>query len=353
MSVPARSCGATRQAIDERSDKFIPPENKEEGAAMTRIRRYVGSPASLVSRRAVLGTIAGGAIAGSFLGDGYRAQAAAPALKTVEPGYLTCAIAGDLPMTGIKDGQFIGMDAEIITAIAEKLGLKTKPALMEWAATIEAVRSGRADCMLGNMGWSKPRSEVLAITDPIYYVTRFLVQKPGQNIDSVESLNGRKMGTVTGFTPIPDMKRVPGLTELKLYDTSDAVIRDVIAGRIDTCVLDGPTLDYLISRNPSWGLIQLPMKVNPDYPILTGRNHAVIGVAMGNCDLFQAINQGVAWVWRTGVNKKALDKYGITNPAYFTPVEKPPRLGVDRDEANNIIGPMQSCKGDFSSLFGA
>jgi polar amino acid transport system substrate-binding protein len=320
---------------------------------MTGIGRNRGDFNGLVSRRTVLGTLAGGVFAGAFPSDGCRAQAAVAAPKTVEAGYLTCAIAGDLPMTGVKDGQFIGMDAEIITAIAEKLGLKTKPALMEWAATIEAVRSGRADCMLGNMGWSKPRAEVLAITDPIYYVTRFLVQKPGQNIDSVESLSGRKMGTVTGFTPIPDMKRIPGLTELKLYDTSDAVIRDVIAGRIDTCVLDGPTLDYLISRNPSWGLVQLPMKVDPGYPILTGRNHAVIGVAMGNCELFQAINQGIAWVWRTGVNKTALAKYGITNPAYLTPVEKPPRLGVDRDEANHIIGTMESCKGDFSSLFGA
>ena len=304
------------------------------------------------SRREALNLVLGAAIVAPFVGTGRQALAAATEVKTIEHGYLTCAIAGDLPMTGIKDGQFIGMDTEIVMAIAGKLGLNVKPALMEWAATIESVRSGRADCMFGNMGWSKPRSEVMAITDPIYYVTRFLVQKPGRNIDSVEALKGLTMGTVTGFTPIPDMKRIPGLAELKLYDTTDAVIRDVVAGRLDTAVLDGPTLDYLIARNPDWGLTQVAMKVNPDYPILTGRNHAVIGIAQTNCELFQAVNQGVAWVWRTGINKKALEKYGITNPVYFTPVEKPPRLGVDRDEANHIIGKMESCHADFSSTFG-
>lgn len=302
-------------------------------------------------RRDILLGLAGAALA-PMLG-GIRSAAAAPAIKTVEAGVLTCAIAGDLPMTGLKDGQFVGADVEIVSAIAGKLGLKAKPALMEWAATIEAVRSGRADAMFGNMGWSKPRAEVLAITDPIYYVTRFLVQKPGRNLDSVESLKGLKMGTVTGFTPIPDMKRIPGLADLKLYDTTDGVIRDVVAGRIDTAVLDGPTLDYLISRNPAWGLTQVAMKVNPEYPVLTGRNHAVIGVNQGNCELFQGLNQGVAWAWRTGINKRALEQWGLTNPAYVTPVEKPPRLGIDRDEANRIIGPMQSCTGDFSAVFGS
>ena len=301
-------------------------------------------------RRAAIGRLAAAAAVTPLLGRGARAQTA-PNLRTIEAGYLTCAIAGDLPMTGLKDGQFIGTDVEIVGAIAERLGLKMKPALMEWAATIEAIRSGRADVMFGNMGWSKPRSEVMAITDPIYYVTRFLVQKPGRNIDSVEALKGLKMGTVTGFTPIPDMRRIPGLDELKLYDTSDAVVRDVVAGRIDTAVLDGPVLDYQIARNPQWGLTQVAMKVNPDFPVLTGRNHAVTGVNQSKCELFQALNQGIAWVWRTGVNKRALEKYGLTNPAYLTAVDKPPRLGVDRDEANNIIGPMQSCRGDFSTLF--
>jgi hypothetical protein len=59
----------------------------------------------------------------------------------------------------------------------------------------------------------------------------------------------------------------------------------------------------------------------------------------------------VAWAWRTGINKKALEKYGISNPIYFMPMDKPPRLGVDRDEANEIIGKMESCHADFSSVF--
>jgi len=303
-----------------------------------------------MTRRRLLGTAAFGAAAASFGLPG-RARAQAPAFKTVEPGALTVAIAGDMPMTSIADGKLIGADGEIITAIAGKLGLRAKPALMEWAATIEAVRSGRADIMLGNMGWTKPRSDVLAITDPIYFITRFLIQKQGRNIDSIAALKGLKFGTITGFTPIPDIKRVPGLGELKLYDTSDACLRDIVAGRIDTGVLDGPTIDYVLLRNPNFGLTQIGMKFDPEYPLLTGRNQTVMGLNRDNCDLFHAVNQGVAWAWKQGINKAALEKYGLTNPMYLTPVENHARIGVDRDAGNQVIGPMQSCSKDFSTLF--
>lgn len=301
-----------------------------------------------VSRRqALAGATALAALAST------RAARAQAKFKTVEPGVLTVAIAGDMPMTSAKDGQLIGTDGEIITAIAERLGLKTKPALMEWTATIEAVKSGRADVMLGNMGWTKARSEVVAITDPIYFITRFLLQKQGRNIDSVESLKGMKFGTINGFTPIPDMRKIPGLGELKLYDTSDACLRDVLAGRLDAAVLDGPTIDYILQRNAAWGLTQVGMKFNPDYPLLTGRNQAVMGLNKDNCDLFHAVNQGVAWAWKREINKTALAKYGLSNPMYLTPVEKHQRIGVDRDEQNNVIGAMQACHKDHSALFGA
>src|SRR5690349_16297207 len=50
-------------------------------------------------RRDMLLTLAGAA-ASPMLGA-TRGGAASPASKTIEPGVLTCAIAGDLPMTGI------------------------------------------------------------------------------------------------------------------------------------------------------------------------------------------------------------------------------------------------------------
>ncbi len=278
---------------------------------------------------------------------------AAPNLKTVSPGVLTVAMNGDMPMTSIKDGKLIGTDGEMIVLIAQKLGLEVKPALMEWSATVESVRTGRTDIMLGNMGWTPTRAKVLAITDAIYYAGTFGTMKQDNPLTklAIGDMKGHSIGTVTGFTIVPEMKKVPGTTDVKLYDTSDACIRDVVAGRLDFAMLDPPTVDYMILQNPGWGLKQIPVVHDDAFPQLTSKQHTVMGMNQDNHDLFDAVNAGVAWLWKSKTNAQMLAKYGVANPDYLVAPEINPRIGVDRDAQGNVIGPGGHTPKDFSALF--
>jgi ABC-type amino acid transport substrate-binding protein len=304
-----------------------------------------------INRRAFLRQAA---VAGAAFGGlrAYRA-AAAPEFKTVTPGVLTVAMNGDMPMTSIKDGKLIGTDGEMIDAIGQKLGLSVKPSLMEWSATIESIRSGRADVMLGNMGWTPVRAKVMLVTDAIYYAGTFATMKKDNPLDklTIGDMKGHSIGTVTGFTIVPEMKKVPGTTDVKLYDTSDACIRDVVAGRLDYAVLDAPTVDYMILQNPGWGLKQIPVVHDAAFPQLTSKQHTVMGMNQDNPDLFDAVNDGVKWLWRTKLNAKFLAQYGVGNPDYLVPPEPNPRIGVDRDANGNPIGAGGHTAKDFSSLF--
>jgi polar amino acid transport system substrate-binding protein len=305
-----------------------------------------------VGRRTfLLGASVGGAVLGGLRS---RTGSAAPSFRTVSPGVLTVAINGDMPMTSVKDGKLIGTDGEMISLIAQKLGLEVKPALMEWSATVESVRTGRTDIMLGNMGWTPTRAKVLLITDAIYYAGTFATMKKDVSLDKVMigDMKGRSIGTVTGFTIVPEMKKVPGTTEVKLYDTSDACIRDVVAGRLDFAMLDPPTVDYMILQNADWGLKQIPIVHDDAFPQLTSKQHTVMGMNQGNPDLFDAVNAGVAWLWKTNTNGQLLAKYGVKNPDYLVPPTVNPRIGVDRDDkSKNIIGAGGHTPKDYSALF--
>ncbi|MBV9784045.1 MAG: amino acid ABC transporter substrate-binding protein [Acidisphaera sp.] len=305
-----------------------------------------------LSRRRLLGAAT---LAGATLIGRRRAPAAEPPhLKTVSPGVITVAINGDMPMTSVKDGKLIGTDGEMIDVIAQKLGLKTQPSLMEWSATVESVKTGRADVMLGNMGWTPARAQVMLITDAIYYAGSFVTMKKSVKLNEsigISDFKGHSIGTVTGFTIVPEMKKVPGTTELKLYDTTDACIRDVTAGRLDFAILDSPTVDYMILQNPGWDLKQIPMKPDATFAQITSKQHTVMGMNQDNPDLFDAVNAGVKWLWATKKNAELMAKYGVKNPDYLQPPEKNPRLGVDRDAQNNVIGPGAHKVKDFSALF--
>jgi polar amino acid transport system substrate-binding protein len=292
---------------------------------------------------------------GATLLVGSRGSAmAAPAFKTVEPGVLTLANSNEMPMIAMEDGKLVGSDAEIIATIAKKLGLGVKSAQMEWSATVQSVKSGRADVMLGNMGWTPARAQALLITDAIYYAGTFVCMKKDQPFTtsiSVNDVKGHSIGTVNGFTIVPEMKKLPGVTEVKLYDNSDGCVRDVVAGRLDFAVLDGPLVDYLILKNPNWNLKQIPIVADPAFQQLTSKQHTVMGMNQENFDLFDAVNAGVKWLWQTKQNGELMRKYGISNPDYLVPPEKNPRIGVDRDAAGNVIGPGAHTPKDFSSLF--
>jgi ABC-type amino acid transport substrate-binding protein len=292
-------------------------------------------------------------IGATLLAASGRSTLAAPSFKTVEPGILTLANSNEMPMIAMEDGKLIGSDAEIIATIAAKLGLGVKSAQMEWSATVQSVKSGRADVMLGNMGWTPARAQALLITDAIYYAGTFVCMKKDKpfNSFSVNDAKGHSIGTVTGFTIVPEMKKLPGVGEVKLYDNSDGCVRDVVAGRLDFAVLDAPLVDYMILKNPDWNLMQVPMVPDPAFPQLTGKQHTVMGMNQQNFDLFDAVNAGVKWLWKTKQNAVLMQKYGIGNPDYLVPPEKNPRIGVDRDAADNVIGPGAHPTKDFSSLF--
>jgi polar amino acid transport system substrate-binding protein len=275
----------------------------------------------------------------------WRPASAAPTFNTVAPGVLTIANSGEMPMIEMEGGKLLE---------SEGVGLGVASAQMEWSATVQSVKSGRADIMLGNMGWTPARAQVLAITDAIYYAGAFVCMKKDQPFTSAITVNdvkGHSIGTVTGFTIVPEMKKLPGVGEVKLYDNSDGCVRDVVAGRLDFAVLDGPLVDYMILKNPNWNLKQVALTADPAFPQLTSKQHTVMGMNQDNHDLVDAVNAGVKWMWRTKKNAELMQKYGIGNPDYLVPPEKDLRIGVDRDASGNVTGPGAHTVKDFSSLF--
>ncbi|NTH49175.1 amino acid ABC transporter substrate-binding protein [Agrobacterium rhizogenes] len=309
-----------------------------------------------LSRRNLLRGSAGlgaGALAGSLFGRQAFA-AAPPKFKTVEEGFITIAMSGSMPVTGMKDDKIIGSDAEMIVAIAKHLGLGVKPNLMAWSATIEAIKTGRADIMCGDMGWSKARSNAMLLTDAIYYDSNYVTMKkdkPFTDYIDVNDMSGHSVGSGTGYSYVPDLKKIPGVTEVKLYDTDDACLRDVEAGRLDFAVLDGMSVDYMLLQNPGIELKLVAIKPNTQYAGLTGKGQAVMGMNFENTDLFDAVNDGVKWLWKSKTNAECLARNGMKDVDYMIPMQTNPRIGVDRSPAGEILGPAAHTPKDFSALF--
>jgi len=251
-------------------------------------------------------------------------------VETVEKGLLTIAFTGDMPGTGYQDGKMVGYDGEILQRASEAVKLKVKPALMEWSGTIASVQSRRVDVMAGTMGWTEQRSKIMTLSDPIHYFKNGITQLDKNNWTRLKDLEGKKVGTITGFSFIPELRRIGGV-QVALYDTSDAAVRDLLAGRIDAVIGDPPVMQYAISRNPQWKLKFNAFTDNsPEFPLLTGLGQVVFGFNKENPELVKAVNAEIAKLWQTCEVRNIGKTYGLVQDVWYVPVGQNLRAGVDR-----------------------
>jgi polar amino acid transport system substrate-binding protein len=258
-------------------------------------------------------------------------QAGAAEIKTIAPGKLTVGMNGDMPMTQFKDGKLSGTDGELMTYVAERLGLELDVKQMDWAAEIESTKQGKLDIMHGAMGWLESRTKIMILSEPIYYFGTLLAQKEDQNYTTFADMKGHSVGTVNGFTLVPELKGVEGIGEVKLYDTSDGVMQDLVAGRLDMAILDPPLVQYAIFQHPEWKIKQLPVVPEPDkYPVMSTKYSVIFGINKNEPELAAAVDEVIKDIWKDCLNVKTMAKYGLGDKAWFIPPEHNPRIGVDR-----------------------
>ena len=281
--------------------------------------------------RHVLIPLLGGVLALATSLSSNPAGAVDQAYHLAEKGVLSVAITGDMPGLVVRDGKLAGYDGDILQIAAEKLGLAIKPIPMEWSGAIAAVQTGRVDIIGGNVAWTKQRAETLSMSDPTGYFQNGITSKKDAGWHTLKDLENHQVGSMTGFSFLPELRRIPGL-ELSVYDSTDAALRDLLAGRIEALVGDPPVIDYALSKNPDWGLVNLAFTDNnPDYPLLTGLGRQyVLGLSKENADLTAALNTEIRKLWSTCEVKSIGKRYGNVSEANYTPSAENFRAGVDR-----------------------
>lgn len=216
---------------------------------------------SSTHRRSAVATLAGALSAGllamallsgcgsSASGAGGSGSGSSNQLGTIHAGTLTVAIESYMPYTGLQGGKIIGLDGDIINAIANKLHLTVQPVLTDFTGMLGDVQSHRVDITVGGVAWSAARQQVGLFTDPPYYSPPAMGVRSGKVYRTVSDLEGLNLGTVTGYVWVNSIKSVPRAT-LHAYPNANGVFDDLAAGRIDVAFLDPLLIIYYQKQRP-------------------------------------------------------------------------------------------------------
>jgi ABC-type amino acid transport substrate-binding protein len=170
-------------------------------------------------------------------GGATTVSATVAAYGTNTPGVLEVAVEPYAPYTTVADGKIVGLDGDILNYVADKLGLRVRPEVTDFAGMLAGVQSGRVDISIGGIAWTAERQKQGLFTDPPYYSPPAMAVHSGKSYQTVDDLKGLSMGTVTGYVWVKSIQAVPGAS-LHAYPNANGVFDDLAAGRIAVGFLD-------------------------------------------------------------------------------------------------------------------
>jgi polar amino acid transport system substrate-binding protein len=259
--------------------------------------------------------------------------------NTLKPGVLKVAIEPYAPYTSMSHGKQVGLEADMLSAVAEKLNLKLETTVTDFTGMISGVQDRRYDITTGGIAWSQEREKQGLFTDPLYYSPTALGVTNGKTYRSFKDLEGLKLGTVTGYVWVNGIKQIPG-AQLHAYPNVQAIFDDLKAGRIDAAVVDPLLLVEAQRQRPDLHMqveyltnppTDADVKAHPDYSWF--RQYQVAWyIPKQEPKLEQAISGRIREMYRNGELQKIIGKYH-GDPTQFLkpgPWISTERKGIDR-----------------------
>ena len=279
--------------------------------------------------------LAGLTACGSDDGGG---SGSAAKLDTIDEGKLKVAVQSYMPYTAVKGGKLVGLDGEIIEAVAKKLDLEVQPQLTDFNGMLGGVQSHRVDITVGGVAWSEERQKQGLFTDPPYYSPPAMGVRNGRTYSTVDDLEGQRLGTVTGYVWVKSIKAIPG-AKLGAYPNANGVFDDLGSGRLDVGFLD-PLLiinqqkarpDQKIQTQYLTSPDDQQVKQHPEYEFLRPYMTSFY-LPKQEPKLEKAVSAEIDKMYASGEMAKLIEKWGGDPAKFLTPSPwmAKMRQGVDR-----------------------
>lgn len=202
-------------------------------------------------------------------------------------------------------GNFVGIDVDILAAIAEDQGFQYELKSLGWDSAIAACQAGQADGMIAGASITDERKESGWIfSDGYYTATQTMTVAADSDITGFEDLAGKnvavKIGT-QGADYAESLKDQYGFT-ITSFEDSPTMYQAVLGGQCAACFEDTPIMQASIKDG------NLALKVLED----TANEGGDYGFAIFNADnqeLIDMFNAGLADIKANGKYDEILAKY--------------------------------------------
>lgn len=210
------------------------------------------------------------------------------------------------PYEFMEDGKIVGIDAEIATAIAAKLGKELKIENVDFDSLIPGVQTGKYDFVMAGMTVTEERKEQVDFTQTYATGVQVIIVKEDSPITTVDDLSkegantkiGVQLATTGDLYCTWDIED-EGLGTVERYNKgADAVIA-LTSGKVDCVVIDNEPAKVFVQNNPGLKILDTEY-ITEDY---------AAAVSKKNPELKAEIDKALGELIADGTVKGIIEKY--------------------------------------------
>ncbi len=202
--------------------------------------------------------------------------------------------------------EIVGIDADILAAIAAKLGLKVQIDDMEFDSIIEAVKNGKADIGLAGITVTPERAEVISFTDSYATGVQVIIVTEDSAITSVDDLFadganhvvGVQRNTTGDIFASGDIEDA-GLGTIDRYSKGADAVQALKTGKVDCVIIDNEPAKAFVAEVDGLKILETEY-VSEDYSAVLSKD---------NPELYDAVNNAIKELIADGTIKGIIDKY--------------------------------------------
>jgi len=208
-----------------------------------------------------------------------------------------------------------GFDVDLITAIAQRMGLKANVVTTKFDTIIDDLGNKRFDVVISAVTINPDRQKKADFI-PYFNAGESLLVQAGnpKNIKSVSDLCGQSVGVQTGTVEQTDLQtasdacKKAGKPAMKLTVLQDqtAVVQLLANGRVVATYQDSPVTDYYNKQHPGQFAV--------GGSVVNAAEEGIV-VRKGDTSMLTAVKTAFDQLKSAGVYRSLIQKWGLTNEA--------------------------------------
>lgn len=200
-----------------------------------------------------------------------------------------------------QDNKYVGIDLDLIKAIAKTEGFKVEIKPLGFNAAGQALEAKQIDGVIAGMSITPERQQKFLMSDPYYKSGVVMAVAKKGTIKSLKDLRGKRVAVKTGTDSADyanSIKDKYGFSTVT-FDDSNNMYQDVITGNSAACFEDQPVMQYGINNGMALKIIGKPAREG-SYGFAASKN---------NRALITKFNAGLKKLRANGQYDKIIERY--------------------------------------------